>query len=260
MHWASFLALLIVPWAATFAGSMLGARMRLRSAGSQSGFLGFAGGIMVAAAIWSLVVPAFDSMPGLGGAAVCTLGFVLGCAGMLLLDRLLPHQHAEEEKPEGPPSHLSRPLLLVMAVALHNIPEGLALGVVMAASAREGLSLTAALVFGLGLALQNFPEGMAVVVPLREAGMTERRCLRFGTLASFAEPVAALIGFGLSIVLVGLGGAALALLLSLAAGAMLFIVVEELIPASQAAGAGHAPTYGFLIGFWLMAVPAILLG
>lgn len=260
MHWFPLLALMIIPWLATFAGSMTGAYMRLRSAGQLAGFLGFAGGVMVAASIWSLVVPAFESAPGIGGAAICTLGFVLGCAGMLVLDRLLPHQHPVDELPEGRPSHLSRPMLLVMAVALHNIPEGMALGVVMAASMKEGVSFTAALVFGLGLALQNFPEGMAVVVPLRDSGMSIKRCVRFGTLASFAEPAAALIGFGLSIALVGLGGQILALLLSLAAGAMLFIVVEELIPASQSAGAGHAPTYGFLLGFWLMAVSAILLG
>lgn len=260
MRWFSFLALLIVPWIATFAGSMLGAHMRLSDPAKQAGFLGFAAGIMVAAAIWSLVMPAFESLPGIGGAALCTLGFALGCAGMLLLDRLLPHQHAQEEAPEGRPSHLSRPMLLVMAVALHNIPEGLALGVVMAASIREGVTLAAALVFGLGLALQNFPEGVAVVAPLRDAGLSVKRCVRFGTLASFAEPAAALIGFGLSALLAGLGGTILALLLSSAAGAMLFIVVEELIPASQSAGSGHAPTYGFLAGFWLMAASAALLG
>ncbi len=260
MNWVSFLLLLIVPWAATFGGSLLAARMRFDDERKQAAFLGFAAGIMVAASIWSLIVPAFEGMPGWGGAALASLGFALGCMGMLALDRILPHQHSEEDAPEGRPSRLSRPMLLVMAVALHNIPEGLALGVVMAASIKEGLSLMAALVFGLGLALQNFPEGMAVIAPLRETGVSIKRCIRFGTLASFAEPAAALLGFGLSLLLADLGGAMLSLLLSVAAGAMMFIVVEELIPASQAARTGHAPTYGFLVGFWVMAVLAIVLG
>lgn len=259
-HWISFSLLLVIPWIATWAGSYLGARMQLRNAGQQAGFLGFAAGIMVAASIWSLIIPAFESAPGWTGAAITTLGFIAGCAGMLLLDRLLPHQHAVEQQPEGRPSHLSRPMLLVMAVALHNIPEGLALGVVMAATFQEGITWVAAAVFGLGLALQNFPEGMAVVVPLRESGVSVQRCIRFGTLASFAEPVSALIGFSFSMLLVGLGGVTLALLLSIAAGAMMFIVVEELIPASQATSPGHAPTYGFLIGFWMMAVMGMMAG
>ncbi|MDR3050732.1 MAG: ZIP family metal transporter [Oscillospiraceae bacterium] len=258
MPWLSFSLLMFIPWLATWGGSMLGASMRLEGEDKQAAFLGFAGGIMVAASIWSLIVPAFNAITGWAGALTNTAGFVLGCLGMLLLDRLLPHQHPTEESPEGRPSHLSRPLLLVMAVALHNIPEGLALGVVIAATLRQGLPPLAAAVFGLGLALQNFPEGMAVVVPLRESGMPRGRCIRFGTLASFAEPVAALAGLGLSFGLVGLGGAALALPLSIAAGAMMFIVVEELIPASQAGHTGHAPTYGFLIGFWAMAVMGIL--
>ncbi len=260
MNWMLFAVLLVIPWAATFGGSMLGAYMKLKDDNQQASFLGFAAGIMVAASIWSLIVPAFESLPGAMGALVTTLGFVGGAVGMLALDRILPHQHPAEDHPEGHASHLSRPMLLVMAVALHNIPEGLALGVVMAASMREGVSLIAALVFGLGLALQNFPEGMAVVVPLRDVGMRRGKCVRFGALASFAEPVAAVIGFALSYLLVGLGGATLALLLSVAAGAMMFIVVEELIPASQSGDVGHAPTYGFLVGFWVMAVLGAMIG
>ncbi len=259
-HWLSFSLLLLIPWAATWFGSYLGVRMTFRNEKQQAGFLGFAAGIMVAASVWSLILPAFDAMPGVSGAAISTLGFVLGIGGMLLLDRLLPHQHSGLDTPEGRPSHLSRPMLLVMAVALHNIPEGLALGVVMAATFQEGIPLVGAFVFGLGLALQNFPEGMAVVVPLRDAGVSQAKCMRFGTLASFAEPAAALIGLGLTLWLVGLGGAVLSLLLSVAAGAMMFIVVEELIPASQAAGSDHTPTYGFLIGFWVMAVMGMLVG
>ena len=254
------LLLFLLPWAATWLGSVAGIRMRLASPARQAAFLGFAGGVMVSASIWSLILPAFDSLPGLPGTAIATAGFVLGCGLMLVLDKLLPHQHAHEDTPEGHASHLTRPMLLVMAVMLHNIPEGVALGVVMAATLREGIGFAGAAAFALGLALQNFPEGMAVVVPLRESGMTRRRLMRWGTLASCAEPAAALLGFALSLALAGLGGAVLSLLLSLAAGAMMFIVVEELIPASQADATGHAPTYGFLIGFWMMAVLGVVLG
>ena len=165
--------------------------------------------------------------------------------------------------PEGHPSHLSRPMLLVLAVALHNIPEGLALGVVIAAAmGQEAMTWTGALMFGLGLALQNFPEGLAVVLPLRQAGADKGKCHRLGLLASFAEPGAALVGLLFASLLSSLGGVIMPLLLSAAAGAMIFIVVEELIPESQAVHAehGHAATYGFLLGFWMMALMGVLGG
>ena len=178
MRWDLFAVLMLLPWAATFGGSLMAARIGLGSAKRQGALLGFAAGIMIAASVWSLIVPAFsDAGHDFKGTLVVTLGFLLGCAGMLGLDKLVPHQHMDEESPEGSPSHLSRPMLLVLAVALHNIPEGLALGVVIAAAmADAGMTWTAAIVFGLGLALQNFPEGMAVVLPLRQSGSTKKRC------------------------------------------------------------------------------------
>ena len=166
MRWDLFAILMLLPWAATFGGSVLAARMQSGGPKRQGAMLGFAAGIMIAASIWSLILPAFDNAGKTPvGAAVVSLGFLLGCLGMLLLDKLVPHQHMDEASPEGRPSHMSRPKLLVLAVALHNIPEGMALGVVIAAAMGDaGMSWTAALVFGAGLALQNFPEGMAVVL------------------------------------------------------------------------------------------------
>ena len=262
MRWDLFAVLMLLPWAATFGGSLMAARIGLGSAKRQGALLGFAAGIMIAASVWSLIVPAFsDAGHDFKGTLVVTLGFLLGCAGMLGQDKLVPHQHMDEESPEGSPSHLSRPMLLVLAVALHNIPEGLALGVVIAAAmADAGMTWTAAIVFGLGLALQNFPEGMAVVLPLRQSGSTKKRCAWWGFWASLAEPVSALLGVALASALNTLGGVVMPVLLSIAAGAMIFIVVEELIPESQAGGHGHGATYGFLIGFWMMAVLGILGG
>lgn len=253
----ALILLMTVPWLATFAGSFFGAKKDLKSNKQQGGFLGFAAGIMIAASVWSLIIPAFAELPVFSGTIVATVGFLLGCGLMLLLDKVVPHQHMEEDKPEGSPSSLSRPMLLVMAVALHNIPEGLALGVVMAGVLSGDLTTTSALVFGAGLALQNLPEGVAVTMPMRQAGISEKRCVQLGGLASLAEPVSALVGLGITVLLASFGAITMPILLSIAAGAMVFIVVEELIPASQAVNDGHSATYGFLLGFWIMAVMGI---
>ena len=233
MRWDLFAIMMLLPWLATFGGSLMAARIRVNAQKGQGPLLGFAAGVMVAASVWSLIIPAFDEMgTDFRAAAVVSLGFALGCAGMLLLDKLVPHQHMDENSPEGRPSHMSRPMLLVLAVALHNIPEGLALGVVISAALQDtGMTWTAAIVFGIGLALQNFPEGIAVVLPLKQTGSTAKRCAWWGFWASLAEPAAAV-----------------------------FITVEELIPESQAGGHGHGATYGFLLGFWLMALLGILGG
>lgn len=262
MRWDLFAILMLLPWAATFGGSLLAARLQGGGPKRQGGLLGFAAGVMIAASIWSLILPAFeDAGHTPAGAGIVTLGFGLGCLGMLLLDKIVPHQHMDEDKPEGLPSHMARPKLLVLAVALHNIPEGLALGVVIAAAMQDaGMSWTAALAFGAGLALQNFPEGMAVVLPLRQSGTSRKRCVWWGWWASLAEPAAAVAGILLTAFLNTLGGVVMPLSLGLAAGAMIFIVVEELIPESQAGGHGHTATYGFLLGFWLMTLLGVLGG
>ena len=262
MRWDLFAIMMLLPWLATFGGSLMAARIRVNAQKGQGPLLGFAAGVMVAASVWSLIIRAFDEMgTDFRAAAVVSLGFALGCAGMLLLDKLVPHQHMDENSPEGRPSHMSRPMLLVLAVALHNIPEGLALGVVISAALQDtGMTWTAAIVFGIGLALQNFPEGIAVVLPLKQTGSTAKRCAWWGFWASLAEPAAAVVGIALTSLLTAAGGVVLPILLSVAAGAMVFITVEELIPESQAGGHGHGATYGFLLGFWLMALLGILGG
>lgn len=260
MRWDLFAILMLLPWAATYTGSLAALHIKPGTDRRQGTLLGFAAGIMIAASVWSLVMPAFKEAGHTpGGAAVVTLGFLLGCAGMLLLDKIVPHQHNNDNPPEGRPSRLSRPMLLVLAVALHNIPEGIALGVVISAAIRNaGMSWISAFLFAFGLALQNFPEGMAVVLPLYQGGTDRKRCHRFGLLASFAEPAAAMIGLASASLLSMLGGVILPLILSAAAGAMIFIVVEELIPQSQFSVDGHSATYGFLTGFWIMALMGVL--
>lgn len=253
------MVLMVMPWLATFLGSVFGLKISLKSQKRQGLLLGFAAGIMLAASVWSLIIPAFDEAGnGVTGAIVSTIGFLIGCLGMLLLDKLMPHQHMDDSPPEGMKSTFSKPMLLVMAVALHNIPEGVALGIVITAMQNNTMSWNAALAFALGLALQNFPEGMAVVLPMREAGFNYEKSRKWGILATFAEPVSAILGLIAASVLSNLGWIIMPILLSTAAGAMIFIVVEELIPESQFAHDGHSATYGILIGFWVMAVMGIV--
>ncbi len=263
MYFVLILFLMVLPWVATAAGSLMALKLPIQSNRRQGIYLGFAAGVMIASSVWSLLLPAFDRAgEGIVACLIVSAGFGLGVLGMLALDKLMPHQHMGEDVPEGRPSHLSRPMLLVMAVALHNIPEGMALGVVMAAvTNRESfLNIAAAAAFGLGLALQNFPEGMAVVLPMRQAGKDEKFCRKWGIIASFAEPAAAIIGFVLAALLTQLGTIIMPILLAMAAGAMVFIVVEELIPESQHLDSGHSATYGFLAGFWVMAMMGALGG
>lgn len=257
MKLSLIIILLVIPWLATFLGSVFGLAFTPKKRGYQSLLLGFAAGVMLASVVWSLLLPAFDyagSQP--KGIFVVSVGFFLGCALMLILDKTLPHQHCSASEPEGGTTGLPRQILLVLAVALHNIPEGLALGVVLCAAMQPGyMSIAMAFSFALGLALQNLPEGLAVVLPLKNTGMEKRKILQWGLLSSFAEPLAALIGMYLSYSL-SLGNILLMpILLGCAAGAMTFIIVEELIPESQQdSGSGHLPTYGFLLGFWVMAM------
>lgn len=262
MRWDLFAVLMILPWMATFSGSLAALHIKLNTKRKQGALLGFAAGIMIAASVWSLIIPAFNEAGlGLRGAVIVSAGFLLGCVGMLVLDRLVPHQHNDNEAPEGRPNHMSRPMLLVAAVALHNVPEGLSLGVVIAAAnSNTRMGWAAALMFAIGLALQNFPEGLAVTLPLYQSGVSKKRCARLGLLASLAEPAAAVLGLVFASLLTAVGGVAFPILLSVAAGAMIFIVVEELIPESQYQQSDHSATYGFLLGFWIMALMGAIAG
>ncbi|MEA3499913.1 MAG: ZIP family metal transporter [Candidatus Marinimicrobia bacterium] len=224
--------------------------------------LGFAAGIMIAASFWSLLLPAIEMSEKQGIIAwiPATIGFLSGGAFLLLIDKLLPHLHLglPENKAEGIKTSWQRSTLLVLAITLHNIPEGLAVGVAFGALANspEIGTLTGAIVLAIGIGLQNFPEGTAVSVPLRREGLSRLKAFNYGQLSGFVEPVAAIIGAYLVMVVIPL----LPYALSFAAGAMIFVVVEELIPESQRGNETDYSTIGAIIGFTLMMILDVALG
>ena len=223
--------------------------------------LGFASGVMVAASVWSLLIPAMDQCEAMGRWAFAPAagGFLLGIAFLLLLDRIIPHLHVDCDEPEGPRCSLGRSAMMVLAVTLHNIPEGMAVGVMYAGLRMGGVSLSAAGAFALslGIAIQNFPEGAIISLPLHSGGgMSRARAFAMGALSGIVEPVAALVTILLADVLTPV----LPVLLSFAAGAMLYVVVEELIPESAAGHHSNIGTIGFAIGFALMMALDVALG
>ena len=223
--------------------------------------LGFASGVMVAASVWSLLIPAMDQCEAMGcwAFAPAAGGFLLGIAFLLLLDRIIPHLHVDCDEPEGPRCSLGRSAMMVLAVTLHNIPEGMAVGVMYAGLRMGGASLSAAGAFALslGIAIQNFPEGAIISLPLHSGGgMSRARAFAMGALSGIVEPVAALVTILLADVLTPV----LPVLLSFAAGAMLYVVVEELIPESAAGHHSNIGTIGFAIGFALMMALDVALG
>ena len=223
--------------------------------------LGFASGVMVAASVWSLLIPAMDQCEAMGRWAFAPAagGFLLGIAFLLLLDRIIPHLHVDCDEPEGPRCSLGRSAMMVLAVTLHNIPEGMAVGVMYAGLRMGGASLSAAGAFALslGIAIQNFPEGAIISLPLHSGGgMSRAHAFAMGALSGIVEPVAALVTILLADVLTPV----LPVLLSFAAGAMLYVVVEELIPESAAGHHSNIGTIGFAIGFALMMALDVALG
>ena len=256
----------------TCLATVLGAAMvfffrRELSAMTQKLFLGFAAGVMVAASVWSLLIPAMEqagqqAAPGTPralavGLPVCG-GFVLGAGFLFLMDRLMPHLHIGSDEPEGLPAHLKRTTMIVLAVTLHNIPEGMAVALsfsVAAADPAEG-AFAGAVALALGMALQNFPEGAAVSLPLKAQGVGAGKAFACGALSGVVEPV-----FGLLTVLIA--GRVLAVmpwLLAFAAGAMLYVVVEELIPEARLGEHSNAGTLSVLAGFLTMMMLDVLLG
>ena len=207
---------------------------------------GFASGVMIAASVWSLLLPAIDS----SSYTVATLGFLLGIAFLLILDSVVPHIHANAVKAEGRSSGLSKSALLMLAVTLHNIPEGMAVGAAAAAAiaTNGGISYTSALALSVGIALQNFPEGLVVSMPLYKEGKRKGRAFLEGTVSGAVEPIGALIAF----LFVSTLSSLLPLLLSFAAGAMFYVVVEELIPEASEGEHSNIGTIGAAIGFVVM--------
>ena len=226
----------------------------------QRALTGFAAGVMVAASIWSLLIPAIKQSEKMGNLSFvpAVAGFWIGILFLLTLDHLIPHLHVGSDQAEGPKSRLGRTTMMVLAVTLHNIPEGMAVGVMYAGFLAENAQITAtsALALSLGIAIQNFPEGAAVALPLHQEGLSRTRSFVYGSLSGIVEPI-----FG---VLVVLCASALTpfmpWLLSAAAGAMLYVVVEELIPEAHLGEHSHPGTLGVMAGFLVMMVLDTALG
>lgn len=256
----TFLGILI-PFLGTTAGAACVFFMK-KSLGDlvQRSLAGFAAGVMVAASIWSLLIPAIEQSAAMGTFAFfpALLGFWLGVLFLLALDHLIPHLHVGSEQAEGPKSRLARTTMMVLAVTLHNIPEGMAVGVVYAGYLSGSAQITAAgaLALSLGIAIQNFPEGAIISLPLRAEGMGKARAFWGGVLSGIVEPIGAV----LTILAASLIVPALPYLLSFAAGAMLYVVVEELIPEMSQGAHSNIGTVFFAVGFSLMMVLDVALG
>ena len=222
--------------------------------------LGFAAGVMIAASVWSLLIPAMSASSDMGKMAwvPAVVGFFIGVLFMLLLDTFTPHLHLDSDKPEGPRSKLGRSSMLVLAVTLHNIPEGMAVGVVAAGAltGEVGMSLAGAFALAVGLAIQNVPEGAIISLPLRSAGNSRKRAFAYGTLSGVVEPISAILTIVFIEHLIGI----FPYMLAFAAGAMIYVVVEELIPESHEGRHSNIPTIAFAIGFALMMVLDVALG
>ena len=227
------------------------------SASTQRIFLGFAAGVMIAASVWSLLIPAMDMAEEMGQNVLLPVGggFLLGGAFLMLLDGLMPHLHIGSKDPEGLPAKLGRSTMVVLAVTLHNIPEGMAVGLAFAIAAQEGGAVAGAVALALGMGLQNFPEGAAISLPLRSEGAGKKKAFLCGALSGVVEPV-----FGLLTVLVaGAITPIMPWILSFAAGAMIYVVVEELIPEAHLGEHSHVGTASVMSGFLVMMLLDVLL-
>lgn len=223
--------------------------------------LGFASGVMIAASVWSLLIPAIEMSKQQGnmGWLEPAIGFLLGMIFLLVLDSIVPHMHLDKEKPEGVKTKkISRSIMLVLAVTLHNIPEGMAVGVTLAGAliGNSGITVAGAIALSIGIAIQNFPEGAIISLPLKSEGISKRRAFIYGALSGIVEPIAAVITICLTNLVVPI----LPYLLAFAAGAMIYVVVEELIPESQMGEHSNIGTVGVAIGFVIMMILDVALG
>ena len=261
MAWKEILPLLLIPFAGTMIGSATVLFMSDKFAGRiHKLMLGFASGVMIAASVWSLLIPAMSASSEMGKMAwvPAVAGFQLGVLFMLALDTFTPHLHPDSEEPEGPKSTLGRSSMLVLAVTLHNIPEGMAVGVVAAGilTGEVGMTFAGGLALAIGLAIQNIPEGAIISLPLRASGNSRGRAFGYGALSGLVEPLSAVI----TILCIEYISGAFPYMLAFAAGAMIYVVVEELIPESHSGRHSNTPTIAFAIGFALMMVLDVALG
>ena len=262
---------LLIPLLGTMLGSAFVFFMRDEmSPRLQKSLLGFASGVMVAASVWSLLIPAMEmtsihnsqfiihNEPSVWSVMPAAVGFLLGMGFLLLIDELTPHLHIGTEKPEGMRSHLSKTAMLALAVTIHNLPEGMAVGVVFAGadSITTNISFASAIAVSLGIAIQNVPEGAIISMPMRAAGNSRWRSFIIGSLSGAVEPIGAIAVLLLASLLMP----ALPYLLAFAAGAMFYVVVEELIPEASEGQHSNLSTIGFAIGFVLMMVLDVVMG
>ncbi len=258
----SLIAGLAIPFAGTVFGAALVLFMRREFPPLlQKTLLGFASGVMVAASVWSLLIPAMEFTDNNGmtaGAFPAVTGFLAGMAFLLLIDYITPHLHVGEDKPEGPRSKLSRTAMLSLAVTIHNLPEGMAVGAVIAGAMAgdAGITMAGALTMSVGIAVQNIPEGAIISMPMRAEGNSRMRSFAIGALSGAVEPLGALAVIMLTSVLTPM----LPYMLSFAAGAMLFVVVEELIPEANHGEHSNFSTIGFALGFVMMMTLDVVLG
>jgi len=250
------LVALLIPLAGTMLGSAFVFFMKDGiPAGLQKALLGFASGVMVAASVWSLIIPALELGEAPGNVVPVTVGLLAGFAFLLLIDYITPHIHPVGG-PEGPKSKLSRTTMLTLAVTIHNFPEGMAVGVAIAGALTTDFSMAGALALSLGIAIQNIPEGAIISMPLKAAGNSRARAFAIGSLSGVVEP----LGGALVLLLATVATATMPYLLPFAAGAMLYVVIEELIPEASEGEHSNLATVGFAIGFALMMVLDVVLG
>ncbi len=248
-----------------FIGTTLGAacvfilKGKIKS-GIQKALLGFASGVMVAASVWSLLLPAIDMSESMGQFAFvpAAVGFALGIAFLLGMDKLIPHLHLDSKEPEGIKVPLKKTTMLVLAVTLHNIPEGMAVGVVFAGllAGNTDITYAGALTLAIGIAIQNFPEGAIISMPLIGEGLSKKKAFSYGVMSGIVEPIAAL----LTLLLIGIIQPILPYLLAFAAGAMIYVVVEELLPEASSGEHSDIGTIGFGVGFLIMMILDVALG
>lgn len=260
------LAMIIIGFSIIFISTVLGSALVYCFKGEISNkintlFLGFASGIMIAASVWSLLIPSIESAEtsfGKWNFIPAVVGFILGAAFLVLIDKIVPHFHFGTNEEEGPSSSLKKSTKLLLAVTIHNIPEGLAVGFAFGAAKAVGnsASYAAALGLAIGIAIQNFPEGAAVSLPLKNATGSKNRAFSYGMISGIVEPIFAILGFFLSSAITSLQP----WLLAFAAGAMIFVVAEDLIPDAKLEEHPHLGTWGVIIGFAVMMVLDVALG
>jgi len=252
---------LLIPFLGTVIGSAFVFMMRNgMSDHVQKSLLGFASGVMVAASVWSLIIPSIEMCDDMGKWSVlpAAVGFLLGVFFLLLIDDLTPHLHIGTNKPEGPRSYLSRTAMLSLAVTIHNLPEGMAVGVVFAGAEQgsAGISIASALAVSLGIAIQNIPEGAIISMPMCAAGNSKWRSFMIGSMSGIVEPLGGL----LVVLLASAITPVLPYMLAFAAGAMLYVVIEELIPEASSGEHSNFSAIGFAIGFVLMMILDVVMG